>query len=416
VAAQDGAVSYAELEASARRTARQLAALGVGAGDRVATTLPPGIGFVRLLHALPKLGAALVPLSARATAAERRFQVEDAGARLVVDQPLDGVEAEASLREHVEPGETHSIVYTSGTTGRPKGVALSYGNHQASADASAENLGVEPDDRWLCVLPLHHVGGLAILLRSAIYATAVEVHQAFDAELVAARLASGEITLASLVPTMLRRLQAVGFEPSPRLRAVLLGGGPSPPDLLGWAAERGLPVVPTYGMTETASQIATARGGEAAARPLRGVELRIEDGEILVRGPMVAAGALAADGWLHTGDRGRLEADGSVLVEGRLDELIVTGGENVAAAEVEAALLSHPAVADAAVVGRPDPEWGEAVTAYVVVTGDASDGELIDHCRRLLAGHKVPKAIHRLDALPRGPAGKVLRGALLLTG
>jgi acyl-CoA synthetase (AMP-forming)/AMP-acid ligase II len=173
-------------------------------------------------------------------------------------------------------------------------------------------------------------------------------------------------------------------------------------------------------MTETASQIVTLPAAEAAAglgsagRPLDGVELASgAEGELLVRGPMVSRGSLASDGWLHTGDRGRLDGDGFVRVEGRIGDTIVTGGENVAAAEVEEALLSHPAVADAAVVGRPDPEWGQVVTAFVVVRGgDVSDDDLIAHARERLAGYKLPKSIHRRDELPRNAAGKLLRREL----
>jgi o-succinylbenzoate---CoA ligase len=392
-----------------------LAARGIGEGDRVATTLAPGAEFAALVHALPRLGAVLAPLNTRLPRAERRALAEACGARLVVEEPLSGVEASLELRESVDPAAPQTLLYTSGTSGRPKPVLLTYANHAASARASASNLGVAPDDRWLCVLPLFHVGGLAILLRSAVYGTAAIVHDGFDEQAVLASLRSGEATLASLVPTMLRRLAAAGLEEAPALRAALLGGGPVARDLLAWASERGLPVLQTYGMTETASQIATLSAAEAAARPdtagrpLPGVEVEIGDeGEILVRGPMVAPGALAADGWLHTGDRGRLD-DGYLVVEGRLDDVIVSGGENVSAAEVEAALLTHPSVEDAAVVGRPDPEWGEAVTAYVVLHEPAPEEDLIAHCRELLAAFKAPKAIHAVPGLPRNAAGKVVR-------
>ncbi|HYP48644.1 MAG TPA: AMP-binding protein, partial [Thermoleophilaceae bacterium] len=310
-------------------------------------------------------------------------------------------------------GAVHSVIHTSGTSGRPKAVELTYANHHASALASAANLGVEPDDAWLCPLPLFHVGGLAVLLRSAIYATTAVLHERFDAERVRAALEGGEVTLASLVPTMLGRLRAAGLERAPRLRALLLGGGPIPGGLLEWASAAGLPVRATYGMTETASQVATAAPGERAAKPLEGVELQIApDGEVLVRGPMVAHGALAGDGWLHTGDLGRLNEAGLLRVEGRLKDIIVTGGENVAPAEVEEALLAHPAVLDAGVAGRPDPEWGEAVRAFVVVSDGAEVDGLREWCAERLAAHKVPKRIERVASLPRNAAGKLLRDRL----
>lgn len=413
VVAPGGALTYRELDARADRTARRLAALGVRAGDRVATTLPPGAAFASLLHALPRLGAALVPLNTRLAGAELRAQVELAAPRLVVEEPPDGEEADLEPSRRVDPSAPHTVLFTSGTSARPKPVELSFANHAASARAAAQHLAPRCGERWLCVLPLFHVGGLAILLRSAIWGTTAIVHERFDAERAAAALAAGEATLVSLVPTMLRRLADAGLAAAPGLRAAVLGGGPIPAELLAWARERGIPAIATYGMTETASQIAAADRWERAGRPLEGVELRISaEGEILVRGPMVAAGALAADGWLHSGDRGRLDAGGRLLVEGRLKDVVVTGGENVACAEVEEALLAHPAVADAGVAARPDPEWGEIVVAHVVLSAPAGDGELAAHCAARLAGYKVPKAFVRRDELPRNAAGKLLRQRL----
>jgi O-succinylbenzoic acid--CoA ligase len=393
-------VTYAELDDGAARAARRLAALGVGEGDRVATTLPPGLEFAELLHALPKLGAVLVPLNTR----DPYHRVE---ASLVVAEPLAGPEAfQAPLRAEVEPDAVQVVMHTSGTTSAPKAVELTYGNFAASAEASAANLGVEPDDRWLCAMPLFHVGGLSILTRSAIYGTCALIHERFDADRMGESLGSGEATLVSVVATMLRRLREAGLTRAPALRAALVGGGPVPRDLLDWGAAAGLPFVETYGMTETCSQIASPRA-------LPGVEIRVgAGGEILVRGPMVARGALSDDGWLHTGDRGRLDPDGRLHVDGRIKDTIVTGGENVAAPEVEEALLAHPAVEDAAVVGRPDPEWGEAVVAFVVTPNGISDDELRAHCRERLAGYKVPRAFERVDELPRTASGKLLKGRL----
>ena len=396
--------TYAALNEGATRGAQALAALGVEAGDRVATTFS-GIHFAALLHALPKLGAVIVPLNPGLTRLERERIVGDAAPKLVLDEPMrtDGVAV--PLRTAADADEPFAVVYTSGTTGQPKPVELTYGNFSASAEANAANLGVEPGDRWLCAMPLFHVGGLSILTRSAIYGTTAIVHDRFDVNAVKRALEEDDITLVSLVATQLRRLLDAGLERPPRLRAALIGGGPVPADLVERARAAGIPVLRTYGMTETCSQIWT----EA---PLPGVEIRTSpDGELLVRGPMVAPGAIAPDGWLHTGDRGRIDPGGALQVEGRIGDTIVTGGENVAAAEVEEALVAHPAVTDAAVVGRPDPEWGQAVVAYVVADGIA-DAELIAHCRTRLAGYKVPKAIHRVAEIPRNAAGKILRGRL----
>ena len=372
-------MSYSELDASLRPGPAALPARGTHE-------------FARRLWSAWRAGIAFVPFDPR------------------LPGPPAPVEAGPGVR---------TVVFTSGTTGEPKGVGLTAANHEASALASAWNLGVAPGERWLCCLPLWHVGGLSILHRSAIYGTTAVLHEGFDAARVRESLESGEVTVVSLVATMLRRLIDGGLEAWPSLRGALVGGGPVPRDLLEWAAGSGFPLLQTYGMTETCSQVATLGAAEAltkagsAGRPLPGVELRTgAGGEVLVRGPMVAPGALGADGWLHTGDRGRIDADGFLYVEGRLDDVIVTGGENVAAPEVEEALLAHPAVAEAAVAGRPDPEWGEAIVAWVVADGGVPDDALLAWCRERLPGFKVPKALVRVELLPRNAAGKVVKARL----
>ncbi len=363
------------------------------AGDRVATTLPPGHAFVELLHACPRLGAVFVPLDPRDPAIEP-----------MVTEPVEGEPQPVKLRDRVRRDAVHSIVHTSGTTGEPKAVELTYANHAASATASASLTGIEPTDRWLCPLPFFHVGGLGVLLRCALAGATAVLAERFDAAAVKRQLEHGEVALASLVPTMLARLRDAGLTRAPGLRTILLGGGPIPRGLLDWAEQNDIPVTPVYGMTETASQVVAGIPG----RPLPGVALRIAaDGEILVRGPMVVG-----KGWLHTGDAGRIDAEGLLHVEGRLKELIVTGGENVAPAEVEEALLAHPAVADAGVVGRPDEEWGEAIYAVVVLREPLEPQELIGWTKERLAPYKVPKGVEVVDALPRNAAGKLLRERL----
>ena len=396
VAADDGSLTYAQLDELASTRARALAATGVTAGERVRVTHPPGLAFAEVLHALPRLGAVLEPRPPSAPPVP--------GAA-----PLPPGASAAALRADFEPEAIHTAISTSGTTGAPKVVELTYANHLASALASADGVGVEPGDRWLCPLPLHHVGGLNVLIRSAINRTTVVLHERFDAERVRATIEGGEVTLASLVPTMLARLRAAGLREAPGLRAIALGGGPVPQELLEWAWETGIPVTPVYGMTETCSQVVAGSPGRALA----GVQLEIaEDGEILVRGPMVAPGAIASDGWLHTGDLGWLDEEGRLQVLGRLKELIVTGGENVAPLEVEQALLAHPGVTDVGVAGLEDPDWGEAVTAFVVLGEHVEGEELRAWCRERLEPYKVPKAIHAVDRLPRNAGGKLLRGAL----
>lgn len=415
-------VTYAELEAEATWVARRLAAYGVRRGSTAALTMQPGREQVVLIHALMKLGAAIMPLSPRLSAEERRAVLD--AEHPEVDLSDDAVqlpqtEADLPLLGEHDLNDIHCRVLTSGSTGTPHTVALSYGNHLWSAVGSAFNLGVHPDDRWLCCVPLSHVSGLSIVMRSVIYGTTAALHDGFDTDRVAASLADDGITVVSLVTTMLSRLLDAGADLSGP-RVILVGGGPVPPNVLEEANGRGATVVQTYGLTETASQVTTLAAADAtrkigsAGRPLLTTHLRIREGEILVQGPTVAPGLADADGWLHTGDLGRIDDDGFLYVQDRIDDLIVSGGENVVPAEVEAVLMRHPEVIEAAVVGREDPEWQQAVTAVVVLSGGAEAGaeDLRRHCAEALASYKVPKRIEMASALPRTPSGKLLRRAL----
>lgn len=413
----DHRVAYGDLLARADAAARRLAARGVAAGERVALVLPPGLAFAEALHGCWRLGAVPVPVDPRLAAAERAARTSAAAA--IVDARLDGGEADAPLRNRHDPGAIAAVVHTSGTTAASRPVELTFANFSASALGSADALGHEPGERWLSALPVAHVGGLSVLVRSAAYATTAIVHESFDAAAVAAALRDDDITIVSLVATMLARLLDAGLERPPALRCALLGGGALPPPLARRAAAAGIPVAQTYGLTEACSQVTTSAIGspETAGRPLPGTRVALApDGEILVAGPTVAPSARDEDGLLHTGDLGALDASGRLAVTGRKADTIVTGGENVAPAEVEAVLASHPAVAEAAVYGRSDPEWGERVVAAVVLRPGAAGAaeELRAHCRGALAGFKVPKEIwFATDGLPRTPSGKLLRRALV---
>jgi O-succinylbenzoic acid--CoA ligase len=398
-------VSYAAMHQRALALGGALLERGIGAGDRVALALPSE-QLVIALHGCMLIGAVAVPIDLRLRAGERAART--VGAALVLEELVAGEPAPPSERS---PEETATVMYTSGTTAGPKEVRLSYENWLWNALGSALALGLDQDERWLCPMPLAHVGGLSIQIRSAIYGTTVLLHERFDtgASLGALMNPAERVTLVSLVPTMLSRLLDAGLHRPPSLRWALLGGGPIAPALLQRAHDAGVGVAPSYGMTEACSQIATN------GWPLLGVELRIDAaGEVLVRGKTVAAGALAADGWLHTGDLGSLDDRGRLSIAGRIADTIVTGGENVAPIEVEDVLLEHPAIADAAVFGRPDPQWGEAVIAQVVLRDGASapGEELRRHCATLLAPFKVPKGFEVVANIPRGVTGKLLRREL----
>jgi len=418
----DGAeMTYAELEAEATWVARRLAAHGVRRGSIAALTMHPRREQVVLMHALMKLGAELLPLGPRLTAEERAAIVSAEEPIIDLDDPgqLTQTEADMPLLGEHDMDAICCRVLTSGSTGAPKPVPLSYGNFLWNAVGSAFNIGVEPTDRWLCCLPLSHIAGLGIVMKAVIYGTGAVVHDGFDVDRVADALERDGITQVSLVATMLTRLLDAGCDLSGP-RAILVGGGPVPEEPLEEALAKGATVVQTYGLTETCSQVTTLSPADArrklgsAGRPLLTTHLRIREGEILVQGPTIAPGSADADGWLHTGDLGHIDEDGFLYVRDRIDDMIVSGGENVIPAEVEEVLLRHPQVAEAAVIGREDPEWQQAVTAVVVLESGAEvdPDELRRHCAESLAGFKVPKRVELAAALPRTPSGKLMRRAL----
>ncbi len=394
----------------------------------------------------PSLGvSSILPLNARLTEAEQRIALEASGARLLVVDPADGalgarlaadagcglawLEATATGRSRAEdrvltgvlPPPTDPaaaarrarrvaedaalVLRTSGTSGAPKGAVIGFDALVANADAQAELLGSDADDRWLSCMPLFHIGGLSILVRAARVGAEVLLHARFDAEAVARALEEDGITRVSFVATMLARvIEARGERPAPAsLGLVLLGGGPASETLLEEAERLGYPIAPTYGLTETASQAATrpprsalAPGGDRAGGlvPLPGVEVRVvdgdrhpvargEEGEIEIRGPIVMRGylddaaataAAIVDGWLRTGDIGRLDDAGALRILDRRSDLIVSGGENVYPAEIESVLEGHPGVAEAGVVAVPDAEYGARPAACVV----AREGAALD--------------------------------------
>ncbi|MFO8075788.1 MAG: AMP-binding protein [Egibacteraceae bacterium] len=405
-----------------------------------AVALPPGQALDEALGQAWEAGDALAPLdpdlgeaaTARLLARLRPATFRDRGGTRALPDP------------RALPAGTGLVVVTSGATGRPKAVVLARAALDAAVRASLARLGARPDDRWLCCLPTHHVAGLAVLLRARALGTAPVVHPRFDPAAVAAET---DVTHVALVPTQLRRLLEAGVDLA-RFRAVLLGGAAPGRGLVAAARAAGARLVESYGMTETCG------GCVYDGRPLDGVDVAIgADGRIRLRGPVLfegyldepeATAAACEDGWLVTGDLGRL-AEGRLEVAGRADDVIVTGGENVAAAAVAEALAEHPAVAEAFVAGRPDPEWGEAVVAWLVParSAPAADGQraapaeqgpdeavpapgpdeavpvaagLAAALRAAVAARlgraAAPKALAWVDRLPRGGLGKVARDAL----
>lgn len=469
VTADGDTTTYREYDAAADRVAATVERYADSEHSRVAALVDTRVEVGELLFGAMRCGATLAPLNVeleRETLANQLETVEpdvlvcesttESLAAAVADCPVVSLDepasadvtslaAETADTSTVTPVErsrddTQLILFTSGTTSEPKGVRLTVGNLVASAVASAFRLGVVPGDRWLVCLPTYHMGGLAPFVRSALYGTTVVVQRSFDAERTQTVFDERDVTAVSLVPTMLKRLLDAGWEPSSALRFALLGGGPASEDLLERARGRGVPAAPTYGMTETASQIATALPETAAdypdtvGQPLVHTDVTVlgagtdgdepvpcdpgERGEIVVDGPTVTPGYLDDDATaaafgthgFHTGDLGYRDEDGRLWVVGRVDDRIVTGGENVVASEVAAVIRELSSVEACAVVGLSDPTWGERVAAAVV--GDVTESDVLDHCRGRLASYEVPKTVRIVGELPRTASGTVDRDAL----
>jgi o-succinylbenzoate---CoA ligase len=362
----------------------------------VAIDRPGGPSFVDALQQIWLDGDAAFPVDRRLPAAHQRALVVAMGCAAVVD---DTGEHAINEGRPVESGDA-LVVATSGSTGEPKGVVLTHEAVEASARATTSRIGQHGDDHWLACLPLAHVGGLAVITRALTMGIALTVIPSVDREAVAHVVRNGA-TLTSLVPTALTRLDASAF------RTVVLGGSRPP---------GGIPAncVTTYGLTETGS------GVVYDGVPLDGVEIRIDnDGVVHLRGPMLLRAyrngrdPKDADGWFATGDLGHLDDDGRLVVQGRRGDLIITGGENVWPDTVETALADHPRIADVAVAGRPDPEWGHAVVAFVVPNGEPPTlAELRAHVRERLAPFAAPKRVVIVDHIPRTAVGKPRRGLL----
>lgn len=428
---EDGrTTTWSELARLVEARAGALAAIGVDGRDPDARVAVIGEGtrerVIDVLAAI-ELGAPLVLLHPRWTEAERAAAIDETSPRVVLGRDPIEERALAHDPEPVDPARPLAILYTSGTSGRARGAVLSRRAFLASAHASAANLPLGEDDRWLLAMTIAHVGGLSIVVRSLIARSAVVLAGPFHPMTTRDAILVHRPTLVSLVPTMLERLLEVGWLPLAMLRAVLLGGAACPERVLTQAIETGLPIRTTYGLTEACSQVTTARDDvrsrdDGAGAPLPGIGVRITElGTIAVRGPTMFDGwfplgahppPFDADGWYDTGDLGQLDRRGRLHVLSRRTDLIVTGGENVYPAEVEAALERIEGVRAACVFGVDDERWGQVVAAALVVEPGAPPPEaLVDALARSLARFKIPRRFAHLDAMVLGPSGKLDRRA-----
>ncbi|KRA39345.1 MULTISPECIES: class I adenylate-forming enzyme family protein [unclassified Nocardioides] len=456
-------LTNADLLHQVAAAAEHLRDLGVGPADVVALKLTNRIEFVVLLFAAWRLGATVTPVNPGLTEGEVARQVDDAQARLLVvedDDPASAsiqVLAVGDLRRtprhavhataDLDDAALALLIYTSGTTGVPKGVMLDHANLRAMVEMGRQGLGVGPEDRCLLILPLFHVNGIVVSVllplatgASVVIASRFKPHTFFDL------VETERPTYFSAVPTIYAILAARPADERPdtsSVRFAVCGAAPASAELLERFEDRfGFPLIEGYGLSEatcgsTINPVDGPRRVGTVGLPFPGQEVRILDargaevpagtaGEVAVRGANVMRGYLGrpdetakviVDGWLHTGDVGQLDADGYLTLVGRSKDMIIRGGENIYPKEIEDVLAAHPSVLEAAVIGVPDPVWGEVVVAYVeVAPGHAVDTDLLkQHCAAELSGYKRPVAFHVLDALPRNAVGKIAKPVLRAT-
>ena len=457
--------TFKQLKEEVESTAKKLHFCGIEKGNRVAVLLNNHPKMVIILHALQLLGCEAVLLNIRLQEQELVFQIKDSEVRhlitenelllekkeiqlhipnviLSIEQLEEIAEKDFEYVTEFHINDICTIMYTSGTTGFPKGVLQTYGNHWSSAIGNVLNLGLQENDAWLTAVPLFHISGFSILVRSVLYGMPVILYDKFDEARINEDLISGKATIMSVVTTMLQRLVNNLGDRSyhPSLRCFLLGGGPAPVSLLEICKSKGIPVFQSYGMTETSSQIVTLSPEDSlekigsAGKPLFFSQVKIvteeglaepqEIGEIVVKGPNVTKGyykreeanekSFSKDGWFYTGDVGYLDEEGFLFVIDRRSDLIISGGENIYPAEIENVILSHPGILEAAVVGISDEKWGQVPYAFFVEKNGwhVSELELQKLCEEQLAKYKVPKRWIQTSELPKTASNKVMRRRL----
>ena len=447
--------TFKQLNEIATMIAGQLATNGIYKGMRIALIGPSSPQLVHIIYGCMQANVEIVFLNNRLTKDELAYQIADSDVNTIF---YDEIESEkiavfthaqsfsdlltskvATIDEIHQWDEsfTTSIMYTSGTTGYPKGVRQTLANHKASAIGSALNMGVSPNDVWLCAVPIFHISGFSMLMKSILYGVTLRLYAKFQAGAAVKEIVEGTVTHMSVVGVTLGQIVTLMEKEhvvaSDRFQLMLAGGGPIATEYLKRANSLHLHVAQTYGMTETASQTATLSNADAltklgaAGKPLFFNEVKIEgatkpfdEGEILIKGPHVTPGyighfknrAAQIDGWLHSGDIGYLDDEGYLYVVDRRSDLIISGGENIYPAEIENILLAHPSVREAGVCGIEHPKWGQVPAAFLVLNTPTTSEELRMYCEGKLAKYKVPSAFYFVESLPRTGSNKLMRRKL----
>src|SRR5690625_4636251 len=444
-------LTFKELYNKSKQIAQKLNNLNINPKDRIAILSTNSLDMLMTIHALSYLDAIVVLLNTRLTSSELNYQIKNSEATLLItteelcqEKKLETNKVKTfteikelkqnvdkPLNESVNLNDIWTIMYTSGTTGLPKAVGHTYGNHWWSAISSGLNLGIHADDNWLSPFPMYHVGGLSVFIKSIIYGMSVYLLPHYNKERLSNVLHEKEITIASLVTLMLADyLDSLEGQTSPaKLRAILLGGGSVPETLLNKAKDKKIPLFQSYGMTETSSQIATLSPTDnirklgSAGKPLMPAEVKVnaktnEIGEVLVKGPMVisnyfnneeATAESFKEGWLKTGDLGHLDEENFLYIVDRRSDLIISGGENIYPTEIQNTLLNHDNIKEVAVVKKTDDKFGYVPAAFIVLKNKNYKPDFSSYLKDSLAKYKQPKEYIFIDELPRTASNKVKR-------
>ena len=437
----DNQFSYLDIAEMVQTYSRSLLRENIQPQDRILIYLPSGVELIEIILACFEIGAVAAPISPKLTEGERNVIIDKIQPKLIITnwnkklpdfpspipvsciEELPNASSGCSVIKNdyiYNSDDITAIILTSGTTGIPKAVQLTYGNFEASCNNWNEFLQFQSNDQFLCCLPLHHIGGLAVMLRALMFGFSVNLVSTFEAKLVLDTIIKYPVSIISLVPTMLKRILDLegGLKAIKSLRWILLGGGPSPEYLLDLCIKEKLNIVKVYGMSETCSGtvglklLDEPQNKLYAGRPFNGAKIWTENNELYISGPMVMKGYVgeaATNGHHNSHDLGQVDNGNLVFLDIRRKDLIITGGENVNPLEVEEALLQIEGITDAAVIGVEDVEWGEKVVAYIVNSEfGIHNSEFRMKLKGRISDFKIPKEFIQVSSIPRNELGKIV--------